>query len=114
MKKIYILAIAAFAFTLNMNAQFEDDFESYDEGTITDQADNFYNWSGDGGGAESGVVTSEQASNGTKSLYISTGNDFVFDFDGGVKSDISKAFIASTRVLYPSQVITVLSSCPIG
>ena len=41
MKKIYILAIAAFAFTLNMNAQFEDDFESYDEGTITDQADNF-------------------------------------------------------------------------
>jgi len=84
MKKIYILAIAAFAFTLNMNAQFTDDFEGYDEGTITDQADNFYNWSGDGGGAESGVVTSEQASNGTKSLYVSTGNDFVFDFDGGV------------------------------
>jgi len=80
MKKIYILAIAAFAFTLNMNAQFADDFEGYDEGTITDQADNFYNWSGDGGGAESGTVTSEQASNGTKSMYVSTGNDFIFDF----------------------------------
>ena len=88
MKKIYILAIAAFAFTLNMNAQFEDDFESYDEGTITDQSANFYNWSGDGGGAESGTVTSEQASNGTKSLYVTTGNDFIFDFDGGVSGGI--------------------------
>ena len=88
MKKIYILAIAAFAFTLNMNAQFEDDFESYDEGTITDQADNFYNWSGDGGGAESGTVTTEQASNGTKSMYVTTGNDFIFDFDGGVSGGI--------------------------
>jgi hypothetical protein len=88
MKKIYILAIAAFAFTLNMNAQFEDDFESYDEGTITDQADNFVNWSGDGGGAESGTVTTEQASNGTKSMYVTTGNDFIFDFDGGVSGGI--------------------------
>ena len=88
MKKIYILAIAAFAFTLNMNAQFEEDFESYDEGTITDQADNFVNWSGDGGGAESGTVTTEQASNGTKSMYVTTGNDFIFDFDGGVSGGI--------------------------
>ena len=84
MKKIYILAIAAFALTFNMNAQFADDFEGYDEGTITDQSANFTNWSGDGGGAESGTVSTEQASNGTKSMYVSAGNDFIFDFDGGV------------------------------
>ena len=37
MKKIYILAIAAFAFTLNMNAQFTDDAESYDLGDMGSQ-----------------------------------------------------------------------------
>jgi hypothetical protein len=88
MKKIYILAIAAFAFTVNTNAQINDDFEGYNEGPISSQSINFSTWSGPDGTAEDSSVATSQASNGTKSMNVISGNDMLFDFDGGVNDGI--------------------------
>jgi hypothetical protein len=88
MKKTYILAIAALAFTVNMNAQINDDFEGYTTGPISSQSDNFTTWSGVDGTGEDATVETAQASNGTKSMNVVSGNDMLFDFDGGVGADI--------------------------
>lgn len=71
MKKIYILAIAAFAFTLNMNAQFTDDAESYDLGDMGSQnLDVWGVWSGSPNPAEDIDIVNDFSSSGTQSLYV--------------------------------------------
>jgi hypothetical protein len=71
MKKIYILAIAAFAFTLNMNAQFTDDAESYDLGDMGSQNLDVWNvWSGSPNPAEDIDVVNDFANSGTQSFYV--------------------------------------------
>ena len=71
MKKIYILAIAAFAFTLNMNAQFTDDAESYDLGDMGSQnLDVWGVWSGSPNPAEDIDVVNDFALSGSQSLYV--------------------------------------------
>lgn len=72
MKKIYILALAFFGLTLN--AQFTDDFESYPTGPYF--GGHWSTWSGSAG-AESIIVSIDQASSGTKSGFI--GGDTVQD-----------------------------------
>ena len=71
MKKIYILAIAAFAFTLNMNAQFTDDAESYDLGDMGSQnLDVWGVWSGSPHPAEDIDIVNDFALSGSQSLYV--------------------------------------------
>jgi len=71
MKKIYILAIAAFAFTLNMNAQFTDDAESYDLGDMGSQnLDVWGVWSGSPNPAEDIDIVNDFALSGSQSLYV--------------------------------------------
>ena len=71
MKKIYILAIAAFAFTLNMNAQFTDDAESYDLGDMGSQnLDVWGVWSGSPNPAEDIDIVNEFSLSGSQSLYV--------------------------------------------
>ena len=71
MKKIYILAIAAFAFTLNMNAQFTDDAESYDLGDMGSQnLDVWGVWSGSPNPAEDIDIVNDFSLSGSQSLYV--------------------------------------------
>ena len=75
MKKIYILAIAAFAFTLNMNAQVEQeiDMEDYAVGdNISAQDDiNWQNWSGDNtNDDEAADVTNSFSLSGSNSMSL--------------------------------------------
>ncbi|MDC0096870.1 T9SS type A sorting domain-containing protein [bacterium] len=75
MKKIYILAIAAFAFTLNMNAQVEQeiDMEDYEVGdNISAQDDfNWQNWSGDNtNDDEAADVTNSFSLSGSNSMSL--------------------------------------------
>ena len=71
MKKIYILAIAAFAFTLNMNAQFTDDAESYDLGDMGSQnLDVWGVWSGSPNPGEDIDIVNDFALSGSQSLYV--------------------------------------------
>ena len=52
---------------------------------------------------------------GAKIYPMGQDESTVMTWDGyKTLADAMKAFIASARVLYPSHVITVLSSCPIG
>ena len=75
MKKIYILAIAAFTFTLNMNAQVEQeiDMEDYAVGdNISAQDDiNWQNWSGDNtNDDEAADVTNSFSLSGSNSMSL--------------------------------------------
>lgn len=81
MKKIYILALAIGAFTFSsVQAQVDqtDDLESYSSGPIASQSDLWTTWTGDEGGPEDGMVTSEQANSGSQSLNIVQDNDNLF------------------------------------
>jgi len=76
MKKIYILAATALI-AFSANAQFVDDFESYSNGDISAQDSKWRTWSDADGSPEDADVSTAQASNGEKSLNISTGNDML-------------------------------------
>jgi len=77
MKKIYLLALAAFALSFTVNAQLlEDNFEFYDLGDMSDQNPTVWNnWSNDPVGAptENIIVTDAQASSGDQSGFIDVG-----------------------------------------
>tara|TARA_Y100000385_G_scaffold261088_1_gene291575 strand:- start:768 stop:1694 length:927 start_codon:yes stop_codon:yes gene_type:complete len=75
MKKIYILAIAAFAFTLNMNSQIEQEIDMEDYvvgGNISAQDDiNWQNWSGDNtDDNEAADVTDSFSLSGSNSMSL--------------------------------------------
>lgn len=78
MKRFYLLT-ACLAFSLLLTAQptcsdplvlIQDDFESYALGVLGPQADHWTTWSGDEGGMEDGIVTSDNAASGNQSLSI--------------------------------------------
>lgn len=69
MKKTYILAFLALGFAFSANAQIiiQDDFEDYDLGPLSEQADHWMTWTGVEGGPEEAIVTDEQANSGSQS-----------------------------------------------
>jgi len=77
MKKIYLLALAAFALSFSVNAQVEDNFDFYNLGDIDAQSTDWITWSDDPGGAEDADVSDVEASSGDQSLYNSVGNDML-------------------------------------
>lgn len=71
MKKIYVLALAAFGFAFTANAQLlEDDMEDYLEGPLASQSTVWRAWSGVDGGADDGNIVTDFASSGVNSLLI--------------------------------------------
>lgn len=84
MKKIYILALAIGAFSFSsVQAQDDqtEDFESYNQGTISSQSDLWETWSGEEGGPEDGMVSGNQAASGSQSLMIVEDNDQLYLID---------------------------------
>lgn len=51
---------------------FSDDFEAYTTGALGPQSSSWTTWSGTEGGAEDGIVSTAQASSGTKSIYFNS------------------------------------------
>ncbi|MFK7758132.1 MAG: T9SS type A sorting domain-containing protein [Flavobacteriales bacterium] len=87
MKKLYTLTLAVLGLSLMSYAQFTDDLESYDEGSLFNEY--WTTWDGNDDGAQNAIVTTAQASSGTKSVLIGAGpgpQDAVLDF-GGVATD---------------------------
>lgn len=72
MKKLYFTALLLGAFTFGAQAQTDlvDDFEEYDIGYLSPQADHWRTWSGDMGTSEDGLVLDDEAFSGSQSLYI--------------------------------------------
>ncbi len=68
MKKLYLCTMAALCLSLSSNAQFTDDFESYDEGSLFNST--FTTWDGVNDGAQNAIVTTDQSASGTKSIFI--------------------------------------------
>jgi hypothetical protein len=72
MKKI-TLCLGLLGLTLHSQAQlFSDDFEAYTSGALGPQSTDWTTWSGTEGGAEDGIVSTAQASSGTKSIYFNS------------------------------------------
>lgn len=69
MKKNYILAFLVLCFAWSIKAQIviEDDFEGYDLGPLSEQANHWRTWSGTEGGPEEAIVTSDESSSGSQS-----------------------------------------------
>lgn len=110
MKKITYL-LGAMLLSTSINAQlFSDDFESYTTGALGPQSLSWTTWSGTEGGAEDGIVSTAQASSGTKSIYFNSTvagggpQDCVLDFgpvyNSGVFTYESKFYINSGKSAY--------------
>jgi hypothetical protein len=110
MKKIYYL-LGCVALSSVANAQlFTDDFESYNTGALGPQSTSWTTWSGTEGGAEDGIVSTAQASSGTKSIYFNSTaagggpQDCVLDFgpvyNSGVFTYQSDFFVNATKSAY--------------
>lgn len=94
MKKItYLLGALLFAGTVNAQI-YSDDFEAYNTGALGPQSPNWTTWSGTEGGTEDGIVSTTQASSGTKSIYFNSTasgggpQDCVMDFGSTYTSGI--------------------------
>jgi hypothetical protein len=94
MKKItYLLGALFFAGTVNAQI-YSDDFEAYNTGALGPQSPNWTTWSGTEGGTEDGIVSTAQASSGTKSIYFNSTasgggpQDCVMDFGSTYTSGI--------------------------
>jgi Secretion system C-terminal sorting domain/Outer membrane protein Omp28 len=94
MKKItYLLGALFFAGTVNAQI-YSDDFEAYNAGALGPQSPNWTTWSGTEGGTEDGIVSTAQASSGTKSIYFNSTasgggpQDCVMDFGSTYTSGI--------------------------
>jgi hypothetical protein len=110
MKKIYCL-LGCVALSSIANAQlFTDDFESYNTGALGPQSASWTTWSGAEGGAEDGIVSTAQASSGTKSIYFNSTaagggpQDCVLDFgpvyNSGVFTYQSDFFVNAGKSAY--------------
>ena len=64
------------AMALGLNSTFaqliSDNFESYNTGALGPQSSNWTTWSGTEGGAEDGIVSTNQAQSGANSLYLNS------------------------------------------
>ncbi len=82
--KTGVLFILLFFVTIGLKAQiFEDNFESYTAGQkLAEQAGfPWTTWSNDPGGTEDPVVSTDQAYNGTNSVYVTNDNNSVLLLD---------------------------------
>lgn len=110
MKKITYL-IGALFFASTVNAQlFTDDFETYTTGALGPQSSSWSTWSGTEGGAEDAIVSTAQASSGTKSIYFNSTaagggpQDCVLDFGplytSGIFTYESDFYVTSGKTAY--------------
>ena len=58
--------------TVSQAQLFSDDFEAYNTGALGPQSSSWTTWSGTEGGPEDGIVSTTQASSGTKSIYFNS------------------------------------------
>jgi len=72
MNKIYLLVVTAFtfAFTMNSQVEYEENFEIFTLGDISAQHPNWRTWSGLNGGLEDADVVDTQSNSGVQSLWI--------------------------------------------
>lgn len=73
MKKTYFLAVAIFAFTFSVNAQFTEDFDALNLGSIGEQSPHFDTWTGNPNTGEDLTVSDFEAQSGFQSGYIGMG-----------------------------------------
>ena len=110
MKKItYLLGFLIASSSLNAQI-FTDDFESYNTGALGPQSTSWTTWSGTEGGAEDGIVSTAQASSGTKSIYFNSTaagggpQDCVLDFgplyNSGVFTFEADFFVNANKSAY--------------
>ena len=110
MKRFTFLA-ASLLIGLGAKAQlFSDDFEAYTTGALGPQSTSWSTWSGTEGGAEDGIVSTAQASSGTKSIYFNSTvanggpQDCVLDFGpmytSGVFTYQSDFYVATGKSAY--------------
>ncbi len=72
MKKVTAVIGLLLSSTFSQAQLFSDDFEAYTTGALGPQSSSWTTWSGTEGGAEDGIVSTAQASSGTKSIYFSS------------------------------------------
>src|SRR5690554_4730008 len=82
MKKIYLLAFAlgAFSFAGQAQAEYSDNFDSYNLGPLSPQSQNWRTWSGSSPAAEDAQVSDDESRSPDNSIYIdgSTVTDAIF------------------------------------
>jgi hypothetical protein len=72
MKKVTAVIGLLLSTTYSQAQLFSDDFEAYTTGALGPQSSSWTTWSGTEGGAEDGIVSTAQASSGTKSIYFNS------------------------------------------
>lgn len=72
MKKVTAVIGLLLSTTYSQAQLFSDDFEAYTTGALGPQSTSWTTWSGTEGGAEDGIVSTAQASSGTKSIYFNS------------------------------------------
>ena len=72
MKKVTVVIGLLLSTTYSQAQLFSDDFEAYNTGALGPQSSSWTTWSGTEGGAEDGIVSTAQASSGTKSIYFNS------------------------------------------
>ena len=72
MKKLTVCIGLLLSASFSQAQLFSDDFEAYTTGALGPQSTSWSTWSGTEGGAEDGVVSTAQASSGTKSIYFNS------------------------------------------
>ncbi|MEY4604519.1 MAG: hypothetical protein RIT43_1811 [Bacteroidota bacterium] len=111
MKKNTLLLLGAILLGTTSFAQlFSDDFEAYNTGALGPQSTSWTTWSGTEGGAEDGIVSTAQASSGTKSIYFNSTasgggpQDCVLDFgplyNSGVFTFQADFYVTSGKSCY--------------
>jgi hypothetical protein len=111
MKKPLLFIVGTFVSTFSFSQIFSDDFESYTPGSyVGPQSTSWTTWSGTEGGAEDAQVTTNQASSGTNSIYLSSTSanggpqDVVLDFgplyNSGVFTFQSDLFVNTGKTGY--------------
>jgi hypothetical protein len=111
MKKSILFLSVVLASTSSFGQVFSDDFESYAPGSyIGPQSASWTTWSGTEGGAEDAQVTTNQASSGSNSIYLSSTSanggpqDVVLDFgplyNSGVFTFQSDFYVNSGKTGY--------------
>jgi len=84
MNKIYFLTLFLLTISIGLNAQFTDDLESYDEGSLF--TDMWTTWDGNDDGVQNAFISTDQSFSGDKSIFIGVAGtnpqDAVLDFGG--------------------------------
>lgn len=110
MKTITYL-IGSLLLSSSVNAQiFTDNFDSYNTGALGPQSTSWTTWSGVEGGAEDAIVSTAQASSGTKSIYFNSTvvdggpQDCILDFgtlySTGIFTYESKFYVVAGKTAY--------------